>query len=58
MKGTGLLASTLARLQPHPDVFISVSAVGYYGDRGDDLLVFRKLLGRWPGMRHSRWCGR
>lgn len=37
--GTGLLASTLARLDPMPSVLLSGSAVGYYGDGGDDVLT-------------------
>src|SRR5688572_9582006 len=34
--GTSLLASTLASLSPRPSVFVSGSAVGYYGLRGDE----------------------
>jgi uncharacterized protein len=33
VKGTGLLATTLARLDPLPSVLVSASAVGVYGDR-------------------------
>ncbi|HEX5586385.1 MAG TPA: TIGR01777 family oxidoreductase [Acidimicrobiia bacterium] len=38
-RGTGLLARTLAGLAHPPPVLISGSAVGYYGNRGDELLT-------------------
>lgn len=38
VRGTRLLAETLAALAPRPRVLISASAVGYYGDRGATLL--------------------
>ena len=34
--GTELMATTIARLEPRPAVLISGSAIGFYGDRGDD----------------------
>jgi uncharacterized protein (TIGR01777 family) len=37
-KGTGLLARTLAGLTRRPSVLVSASAVGYYGNRGDEPL--------------------
>jgi uncharacterized protein len=37
-KGTGLLARTIAGLSHPPLVLVSASAVGYYGDRGDEPL--------------------
>ncbi len=36
INGTRLLSETLARLKPPPEVLLSASACGFYGDRGDD----------------------
>jgi uncharacterized protein len=38
VRGTRLLAETLARLPTPPAVMVSASATGYYGDRGNELL--------------------
>jgi uncharacterized protein len=38
-QGTTLLAETLAGLEDKPEVLLSGSAVGYYGDRGDEVLT-------------------
>ena len=37
-KGTSLLARTLARLTRPPSTLVSASAIGYYGNRGDEPL--------------------
>ena len=38
VNGTGLLCETLARVRNRPKVLVSASAVGFYGDAGDQVL--------------------
>jgi uncharacterized protein len=38
-KGTRLLAEMIVALSEPPSVMVSVSAIGYYGDRGNELLT-------------------
>lgn len=38
VKGTKLIAETLARLDSKPEVLVSASGIGFYGDRGSELL--------------------
>jgi uncharacterized protein (TIGR01777 family) len=46
VKGTTLLSDALARLSRPPSVFVSASAIGYYGNRGDELLTETSAPGR------------
>ena len=45
-KGTRLLAAALASLRHPPKAFISASAIGYYGDRGEEILDEESSPGR------------
>lgn len=45
VEGTRALTTALARLPRPPRSFISASAMGIYGDRGDELLTERSSLG-------------
>lgn len=44
--GTRLIAEALAGLQRPPRVLINASAIGYYGDRGDEILDERARPGK------------
>ena len=46
VEGTELLARALARLRRPPSVLVSASAVGFYGNRGDQLLSESAKPGR------------
>jgi uncharacterized protein len=58
LQTTTLLAQTCALLEPRPRALLNVSAVGYYGNRGDEELdensaqgtgFLADLAGRWEG---------
>jgi len=44
-QGTALLATTLAGLDRRPTVLVSGSAIGFYGDRGDEVLTEQSAPG-------------
>ncbi|QDU60900.1 Epimerase family protein [Planctomycetes bacterium Pan216] len=43
--GTSLIARTIAALDPKPSVLVSASAIGYYGDRGDEVMTEQSAAG-------------
>lgn len=45
VKGTRLLAETLARLASPPRTLLCASAIGYYGDRDDEILTEKSAPG-------------
>jgi len=46
VKGTRLLADTLAKMSSPPQTLVSASAIGYYGDRGSEVLREESPPGR------------
>jgi uncharacterized protein (TIGR01777 family) len=46
VKGTQVLCEALARLASPPKVLVSASAIGYYGDRGEEILTETSPPGR------------
>lgn len=45
IKGTQLLSRALIKVEQPPTVFVSASAIGFYGDRGDELLTEQSAPG-------------
>ena len=46
MASTRLLVDTILAMKQPPKVFICASAIGYYGDRGDEILDESKTVGK------------
>ncbi len=46
VQGTALLAAVMNRSQRRPSVFVSPSAIGFYGDRGDEELTEFSMPGK------------
>jgi uncharacterized protein len=45
VEGTRQLVTAIGKLQYKPKVLVSASAIGYYGDRGDETLIERSAWG-------------
>ena len=54
--GTTFLSKTLAQLDGKPGALVSASAIGYYGDRGDEILTENSAVGDGylPDVSHRR----
>lgn len=46
VEGTGLIARTIARLPKRPKVLVTASAIGFYGNRGEEVLDEESPAGR------------
>ncbi|MFT7486312.1 MAG: hypothetical protein ACI9F9_002167 [Candidatus Paceibacteria bacterium] len=45
VEGTGLLCRALAKVKHKPQVFVCASAIGYYGDQGENVLTESSAVG-------------
>ena len=46
VRGTRSVASALARAESKPEVFVCASAIGFYGDRGEEVLTEESASGQ------------
>ena len=46
VKGTALLCQSLTKLKQPPKTFVCAAAIGYYGNRGDEILGERSSPGK------------